>query len=98
MTLDPAQMTHVSAPRDPEQAPLPVQPAPLLPPGAGREAVTALLKPRHREWLEARAAAHGESVEMHVAGLLTGLWQTDPWRLGQVPSMTRPGVAGRRAG
>lgn len=94
MALDPTTMTQAAADAPAPNVAMPETPAPLLAATDGREGVTALLKPRHRAWLEARAAAHGESVEVHAAGLLAGLWQTDPWRLGQVPGLTRPGAVG----
>lgn len=34
------------------------------------------------EWVQARAAAHGEPPGDHIARLLRQCWQTDPWRVG----------------
>ena len=81
-----------------EASPAREQPAAIGGPLDGRDEVTVKLKPRHLEWLRARAAAHGEPVELHAAGLLAAAWQNDEWRHANQPGMTRPGAAAPRVG
>ncbi len=100
MPIDPAALTQSAddpAAPPPDAAAARTQPAPMGGPLDGREGVLVQLKPRHLEWLQARAAAHGETVGLHAAGLLSTAWQTDEWRHANAPGMTRPGSARPKA-
>ena len=102
MAIDPVQFAQ--APDETAAAAASTAPPAREPPAAiggpldGREGVTVQMKPRHLAWLKARAAAHGEPLELHAAGLLVAAWQNDEWRHANQPGMTRPGSAAPRAG
>ena len=42
--------------------------------------VTLNLKPLHREWLEAKCAAYGVSVDAFMRKAIAEMWQCDEWR------------------
>ena len=60
----------------------------------GARPFTIRLQPRHADYLEARAAAWGETPEKHMERVLREFRATDPWR----QSDTRPTEQGGMAG
>jgi hypothetical protein len=77
---------------DPASLP-PVQAVPDAPSGRG---FTVLLPERFAHYVEARAAAHGETVDTHLAGIVRSFWQGDVWR--QMQTHTAPNGLGQPAG
>ena len=47
---------------------------------SGPLVVTLSLKPLHRDWLEAKCAAYGVSIDAFMRKAVAEMWQHDEWR------------------
>lgn len=74
------------------RAAAPEQSAPPAAPPERMRATYAVTLDRHfADWLDARAAAHGQEPAEHAAAILRLYWANhDTWRHQQAPGMARP--------